>query len=493
MQPAFLIGIGVYVVIVVAISLVAGKRTKQNSHGFFLAGKSLPWYLICAGLVSQAVGGGSTIGLAAGAYDDGYAAFWTLGPIVLGMVAMAFLLAKPLSRMTQVTHPEILEERYSVTSGVTATIFYITQSISGVGVQLLAMGSLLALVTGWPVLLCAALSAAIILVWVLLGGMLGTSWGDVLHWLIFMVGLAIMVPLTISHAGGLHRLTSTPGLSAGFGDPFHIAPTDALAGALLIAPTALALQAYFQRLLGARSEKDGRNGVLLAALLMLPVYIVVPLLGIAGKYLFPHIGSSDSVFPRLMIHEFPLPVGVLLYAAVASALMSSAGGTTLSAASNITQDIYVRLVNPQASGQRQLLVGRLSVVALIVLSFLLLWSIPSILDLLLFGFYGVVGGVLIPWLCALYWPRVTTKAANASMIVGGGVSIVLYFYEERTGAPLAGIEPIFAGLALALLITIGGSLLDKPEREKHERFLVDNHIRPARADTAVPSATAAGL
>jgi Na+/proline symporter len=384
--------------------------------------------------------------------------------------------------MKQVTHPQILEDRYSLTSGVTATVYYITQSISGIGAQLLAMGSLITLVTGWPVLLSAAISAVIILVWVLLGGMLGTSWGDLLHWVIFIVGLAVLVPLTISQAGGLHKMFATPGLPAGFGDVWHIAPSDALAGTLLIAPTALALQTYFQRLLGAKSARAGQVGVLSAAALMIPVYIFVPLLGIAGRYLFPHI-SAASVFPQLMINEFPTPVGVLLYAAITSALMSSAGGTALSAASNLTQDVYVRLIRPQATEQRQALVARLSVVGLIVLSFLLLWAIPSILPLLLFGFYGVVGGVLIPWLAALYWPRVTTKAANASMIIGGAVSIALYFYDQVAGHPLLGVQPIFVGLVLAIVITVGGSLLDKPEREKHEEFLRANGIgrknRPA--------------
>ncbi|MGH3435155.1 MAG: sodium:solute symporter family transporter [Sciscionella sp.] len=88
------------------ISLVAGTRSKASSHGFFLAGKSLPWYLICAGLVSQVVGGGSTIGLAAAAYTNGYKACWSLSPTVIGMVVMGLLLAKPLSSMTQVTHPQ---------------------------------------------------------------------------------------------------------------------------------------------------------------------------------------------------------------------------------------------------------------------------------------------------------------------------------------------------------------------------------------------------
>jgi SSS family solute:Na+ symporter len=222
---------------------------------------------------------------------------------------------------------------------------------------------------------------------------------------------------------------------------------------------------------------------------MIPVYVFVPLLGIAGHYLFPHI-SGEEVFPRLVTSEFPLPLGVLLFAALASALMSSAGGTTLSAASNLTQDIYVRLISPQATPARQVFVARLSIIGLIGLSYLLVWAIPSILNLLLFGFYGVVGGVLVPWLCALYWPRVTTKAANTSMIVGGGVSIALYLYEQEAGQPLAGIQPVFAGLALGLLITIGGSLLDKPERDKHYAFLEANGLGPAKpaAEVATPEA-----
>lgn len=68
------------------------------------------------------------------------------------------------------------------------------------------------------------------------------------------------------------------------------------------------------------------------------------------------------------------------------------------------------------------------------------------------------------------------------MIFAGGVSIALYFYENASGAPLAGIQPVLVGLALDLVITISGSLLDKPERDKHARFLAPVGIARSTAE-----------
>ncbi|UOF91962.1 hypothetical protein LSG31_06920 [Fodinisporobacter ferrooxydans] len=106
----------------------------------------------------------------------------------------------------------------------------------------------------------------------------------------------------------------------------------------------------------------------------------------------------------------------------------------------------------------------------------MLLLIPNILSLLLFGYYGVVGGITFAWLAALYWPRVTTVAATSSMIIGGGVSIVLYLYNQLSHTTLFGVNPIIIGLVLSFLTIVIGSLSQKEEYTKYLNFIEENNI-----------------
>ncbi|UOF91958.1 sodium:solute symporter family protein [Fodinisporobacter ferrooxydans] len=370
MRPIFVIGMGIYVILVVILSIVAGRRIK-DAKGFFLADKQLGWYLIAAGLISQAVGGGSTIGLAAAGYTLGMQAWWKLGPVVLGVLIMGLLLARPLANMRQITHPQILEDRFSNTARTTGLIYYLAQSISSVGAQMLALGALLSLVTGLPILMSAALAGVVMCIWVIFGGMLGTAWGDLVHWFIFVIGLIILIPLTLSRAGGLSHVLTAPGLKHGFGNIFNISPGVAIGFVILTLPSIFVRQAYFQRLLSEKSAKDGLVGTIIATIIMFPIYLLIPVIGLSGHYLFAHIKASE-VFPSIAINLFPTALGVIFFAALASAIMSSAGGELLSATSNVTQDIYVRLINPSSSEKTKVRVARIVVVLLTIVSFLML-------------------------------------------------------------------------------------------------------------------------
>jgi len=471
----FVLGMTAYVIVVVALSVWAGRRSGPSTRSFFIASKSLPWYLISAGLISQALGGGSTIGLAATAANQGFSSWWKLGPIFIGVIVMALLLARPLASMQQVTHPEILEDRFGQTARATGLFYYLTQSVSSIGTQLLAFGALLSLVTGLSVMYSAAIGAVVLAAWVLLGGMLGTAWGDLLHWAIFIIGLAILVPLVYAHVGGLANILHQPGKSAQYGNIFAVTPTEALGFCLLVIPSTFSRQVYFQRLLSARSARDGLVGSIVAAVIMVPIYLLIPLLGMASHHLAPGLAGS-KVLPFLFTAVFPTGVSVLFFAALASALMSSGGGEVLSAASNVTQDVFVRYLRPDGSERAQLIAARVSVVIVIGIGFGMIILIPNVLDLLLFGYYGVVGGVTLPWLAALYWRRVTTAAATASMILGGGISISFYLYQQISGATLGGANPIFYGLGVSLIVLVVGSLLGRPEYTKHAQFFRRNNI-----------------
>ncbi|MHB8294521.1 MAG: sodium:solute symporter family protein [Acidimicrobiales bacterium] len=474
MKLGYLGGMVCYFVIVIVIGLIANRRNR-DAKTFFLAGKSLAWYLIAAGLISQAVGGGSTVGLAGAAYAKGMAEWWTLGPATLGVVVMALLLARPLARMQQITHPEILEGRYGFTARLTALVYYVTQSISSIGVQMLVLGVLISLVTGLSPLKGAAVGALVMAIWVLIGGMLGTTWGDLLHWAILLVGLAILVPTVIVRAGGLGHILAAPGLAPHFGGLSHISPLTAVGLVFLTVPSIFSRQVYFQRLLAERSARDGLIGACVAAVIMVPIYYFIPVIGVAAHYI---VGSvhANNVFPLVIERLFPSWLGILVFAALASAVMNSAAGELLSCSSNLMQDCYVRLIHPRASAKRQVMVGRGSVLLLVALAYLLLLAIPNVLSLLLFGYYGVVGGITFAWLAALYWPRVTTAGATSAMIAGGGVAIGLYFWDLFSGVTVLGLNPILIALPVSLLVLIGVSLAQKPQYDNYTQFVTDNNI-----------------
>jgi SSS family solute:Na+ symporter len=205
-----------------------------------------------------------------------------------------------------------------------------------------------------------------------------------------------------------------------------------------------------QRALGADLH-TARTGILFAGLLKLMMPLIVMLPGIAAYVLFknghlPQLegGSKDGAYSAILSF---LPSGLkgLSIAALTAAIVASLAGKANSISTIFTLDIFKRYFDQAASETKLVWVGRLTVVAAMLIGVIFTWD-----DLLGIGGEGgftfiqkytgfISPGVFAMFILGMFWKRTTGTAAVAGVITG----FVLSVFFNEFAADVFGNETIF--------------------------------------------------
>src|SRR5229473_1073741 len=198
----------VYFVFVLGIGAVL-KRYVKTSTDFFLAGRSIPAWVAGLAFLSANLGAQEVIGMGASGAKYGIATshFYWIGAIpamvFVGVFMMPFYYG---SRARSV--PEYLRLRFDEkTRGLNAVSFAIMTIFSS-GISLYAMGKLLQILLGWDFDTSVWLSAAVVLIYILLGGLTSAIYNEVLQFFLIVFGFAPLVFLGLRDLGGWQGLSA---------------------------------------------------------------------------------------------------------------------------------------------------------------------------------------------------------------------------------------------------------------------------------------------
>ena len=186
--------LAIYFVFVLGIGFAA-KRYIKTSLDYFLSGRSLPAWITGLAFISANLGALEILGMAAngaqfGVYTVHY--YWVgaiPAMIFLGLVMMPFYYGSKVRSV-----PEYLRLRFNKPTHVFNSLSFALATVLIAGVNLYALALVLKLLLGWPILLGIVVAAAIVLVYITLGGLSSAIYNEVLQF--FMI-LAALIPLTI--------------------------------------------------------------------------------------------------------------------------------------------------------------------------------------------------------------------------------------------------------------------------------------------------------
>lgn len=213
-------------------------------------------------------------------------------------------------------------------------------------------------------------------------------------------------------------------------------------------------QFIVQRALGAVSDKEARVGIIAAGFLKLLIPFFSIGTGVCAYFLLARedgaaaVGAiaPDTIFPKL-VNLYLAPIGLGLIGLVAAggigAILSSIDSMMNSAATIISVDIWKRFVNPQASDKELIVVGKLSIVALMVSAILMALFIMDpnstsnfFLDIANYQNY-LTPGLLVAFILGIFWKRGTGTAAFITIIAGVVLSwVVVKVYDTDLPRPL---------------------------------------------------------
>lgn len=334
------------------MGLRAKKEDTLSDH--FLGGRSLGFLVLLLTLFATQYSGNALSAFPGRAYERGFTFFMCV-PYMVGIVMGYVFFAPKLFRLSRthkfVTPSDFIRHRFqSKGLHILSLVIFIFVLCNFLLAQLKAMGNAFTGIAGDNVenvyVYAVIISAAVILVYELLGGMRAVSWTDALQGTVMFVGFAALV-VVIHHSVGSPKaiLTQVAEIS-----PEKIASPD-LQGCLKWLSTFLLLTfgaplypQAIQRIYAAQSGKSLRRAMAVMAFLPLFAVTAVVWIGITGIMLIPNMERPDEVTFRVLAHLIGLnesayiPVVIVMLAAI-STIMSTADSCLLSLTSTIAKDV----------------------------------------------------------------------------------------------------------------------------------------------------------
>ncbi len=337
-----------YLIGITAFGIWVGRRDRSVT-GFFLAGRSAPWWAVAACIIATETSVLTFTSVPGYAYEADFGFLQLAFGFALGRVGIALVLLPAYFRGRVITTYELLKNRFGArVQGVAAAIFLVYRSLAD-GIRLHAAALMVAIVAGVPEWWCILALAAAMVLFSEEGGVKATIWTDVIQLGVYLVGAGVIVLALVEGGAGAPLGWVSEAAAAGrfrivepvfdTGIPYTIW-AGLLGGIFLTFATHGTDQFLAQRLLAARSLRQAQAGLVLSgvgAVMQFCLFLFI------GAWLHAHYGGRefgrpDEVLPTFVAETLSGPAaGITLAAVVAAALSPS----LVSLASTTVRDFWL--------------------------------------------------------------------------------------------------------------------------------------------------------
>jgi cation/acetate symporter len=506
-NPVANIGIFAMFVVITLFVVIRAGRKKSSAAEFFTGGREFSGRQNGIAIAGDYLSAASFLGIAGAIAVYGYDGFlYSIGFLVAWLVAL-LLVAELLRNTGKFTMADVLSFRLkqrpvrmaAATSTLTVSLFYLLAQMAGAG-GLVALLLDIKGRTGQSVII--AVVGVLMIVYVLIGGMRGTTWVQIIKAVLLISGAAIMTVMVLTKYGldfsGL--LGSAQSAISGSADE-AVANRDVLApgaqygasttskinllslGLALVLGTA-GLPHVLMRFYTVPTAKEARRSVVWAIGLIGAFYLFTLALGygaaaiVGPDRILAAAGGQNSAAPLLAFELGGVILLGVISAVAFATILAVVAGLTITASTSFAHDVYASVMKShQVTDDEQVKVSRITAVVLGIFAIGLgiLANGQNIAFLVALAFAVAAAANLPTIVYSLYWSRFNTRGALWSMY-GGLIStiILIVFSPAVSGAktamlpnvdfawfPLA--NPGIVSIPLAFVLGIAGTLTS-PDR-----------------------------
>lgn len=441
-----------YFFVMVWIGLWAKSRI-SDSRDFFTAGGKMPWWLSGISHHMSGYSAAVFVGYAAIAYDEGFVLYvwWALG-ITFAVTLGAFLFAPRWPRLRQrlgiISPLEYLKIRYNLPTQQLLAWSGTALKVFDVGAKWTAMGILLNVFAGVPLVWGILLTGGVTLVYSTIGGIWADALTDLGQFLIQLVAGVVMFFVALSALGGVSSIwTMWDDLPEGNASLFNGQYTALFVTVYLLINTLSYNGGTWnlaQRYISSPSGSTARRAAFLSAGLYLvwPLILFFPMW--AAPILLPDIADTSQSYALLALDLLPAGLVGLVLAGLFSHTMAMTGSDANAISAVVTRDIIpaLRRGASRFTERTELTIGRVSVFTFIALSMVIALTADNfggVLGLIITWFGGLVGPIAIPMLLGMLpaFKRCGPGAAIGSWAVGLAVFVLTNFVLKSSLQELA--------------------------------------------------------
>ncbi|MFB3902406.1 MAG: hypothetical protein ACE15E_03050 [Acidobacteriota bacterium] len=446
--------IGVYAVLLVSIALYHSRKMNRQDD-FFLAGRTMSRWPIALSMFMALFSTNSLIGTV-GWVNRPHGTVWillgTLG-LMAAVPASIWLFPAVFFKLRVRTAYEYLEARFNYPVRALAALLFLGARAMWMATMLYAASLLISMMLGWTPeqgiangeIWTIVILGGLALMLAFAGGMRAVIWTDCFQFFVMMTGVIAIVVVGISYSGGPAEIYRAALAAGKLELPRFFSVTDDISfitlflfGFSSLLFSTGADQVYLQTYLTAKSEAESKASILRDGLLLKPLAVIFPMLGLilfAYYRVHPFEASlmrvPDDALPVFILHVLPAGIRGMMVAAFTSALLTSLEGGMAAMSATVQIDFVGRWRKSPLGNADAVRLGRLLVLIwglLVILG--AVWiralgaenNVLQILNIVMYPFSGVLLGIFLLGL-------LFSRASGPGVLAGGmaGFVTVLLF------------------------------------------------------------------
>ena len=449
--------IAAFFALMFGIAAACSRRAGSSAGEFFLSGRSMPWWLIGFSMAAAATSSNSASMFTEFVREGGMSRMWKWWAFLLTGMTTVFIYSKLWVRSGAKSDIEFYELRYSGKPAAFLRGFraiYLGLVFNAITtawciLPAVKMGQVLFNVDQWTIIWVCCVAS---IIYSALGGFRGAIITDFFLFLIILAGAFAIMYFAWQHpaVGGFSKMMAHPTVQSHLSFFPSFADTDTLI-AVFVIPIAIQWWNVWypgsepggggyivHRMLTARNENHCQAGTILFLVMN---YVVRPwpwyLAAFATLIIFPDLESLKTAFPHISesmvkgdlaypaLFKF-IPNGWLglVVASMLGALFSTVAAHLSMGSNYIANDVWKRFVRPQCGERELVVVGRVSVVVLMLASAFLtniLASVGAFFNLIL----QIGAGTGLIYLLRWFWMRINAWSEITAMTVSFVVAVYL--------------------------------------------------------------------
>ena len=416
-------------------------KTVKTDEDFVLAGRNVGNIYIIISLFASFTGLSGLFGTPQYVYEYGIAGWWWWATFPIGVFIMGMTMAKLLRRRMHVTLPDVVDVNHSSKAvRVAASLVTVWNYLAWTAGQVAGIVLVITTFTDLNGTAAVIVAYIIIVLFTLLGGFRAVVYTDSLQAVLFLVVLGLVIPaVLLLHYDVPEALAQTTSID-GFYKLFGSVPAGTMITWWLLAPAGFIDNMALQRVFAAKDEKSAKGNITAAFLLMIIFGLILMFIGIMARFILP--AGSDPASAMLNLSQLVLPKGMLglLVAAFAGVAVSTASSTLLVCSSTLEQDVYSVLRNTgKEKPASSLLVNRLFVVLVGLIALVLALKVPSVTQILMYGYSVYVPGLLLPVIAGSFHWKLSDRAMLLTIVSGVLTAVILVLMGEPFPGSLGGL------------------------------------------------------
>ncbi len=428
-----------------------------------LAGRSLPLFLSSFALFATWFGSETVFGASSEFLKGGlFAVIEDPFGAALCLILFGLFITRKLYSMNLLTLGDFFKVRYGKQTEIVAGLFIVPSYVGYIAAQLVAMGLILNVVTGLETWQGVVISACVVTFYTYIGGMWAISITDFVQGILIISGMIVLAIVLSDKAGGLKIVFNQvqPADLQFLPSPHFTDVVTYIAAWSVLGLGSIPSQDVFQRVMSSGSIKTAIRSCYIAAGLYLTVAMLPLFISLCTKLLYPTelTGDTQLALPRMVLLHTSLPVQILFFGSLLSAIMSTTSSAILAPASIFSENLVKPITKRKFTDKGFLRLTRASV--------LMFSAVATVMACVRRDIYELVGessvlslvSLFAPLILGMYWKRATGLGAIASMFTG----IISWFYFQRAGLSIPALVPATL-ISFAVMVIVSLFTYKKPE------------------------------